>query len=152
VDACIESEEYPRLEMLRLSSCPSRLWKLVRLFSINIYTITGPYIFVTQSNTLQSQHSQFLIRKLHPSSTPECVSLNLLFWHSVQSLASQLHQPITEITEVKRSIHFKECYIKMGSQIMAIIKTILAHPLLQLPLLPPLHLQPQLVTETTEAR
>jgi len=36
-DDCTGSEEYPRLEMLRLSSCPSRVWKLVgRFLSIHI--------------------------------------------------------------------------------------------------------------------
>lgn len=97
VDDCIGSEEYPRLESASFVVMPIQTLEARGPFYFPyIYVSPKPVLWVTKPNTLQPQLSKFSFPKLHPSSTPKCVSPNLFFWHSVQSLVFQLHQPATE--------------------------------------------------------
>jgi len=97
VDDCIGSEEYPRLESASFVVMPIQTLEARGPFYFPyIYVSPKPVLWVTKPNTLQPQLSKFSFPKLHPSSTPKCVSPNLFFWHSVQSLVFQLHQPTTE--------------------------------------------------------
>jgi hypothetical protein len=113
VDDCIRSEIKSTRGWRSFVCCYAHLesgslWR----FFFSVYISWQAHLFGKHNSVHFNHNSPHLLPNLHHHLGPECVSPNLLFWHSVQSLVSRLHQPTMEV----------RCYLQSKERCINVIK------------------------------